>query len=90
MSDTSSLTVALPTRLATALTSAVEAGEFRSVDDAMSEAVALWHGDRRSCEDELEDFRAKLRGAEDDPRPDLTIDEVRAYLAARARSDEAA
>lgn len=90
MSEASSLTVTLPARLAAALKSAVDSGEFGSVDDAVSEAVALWYVDRRAYEDELEDFRGTLREAENDPSPDMTSDEVRAYLASRALSDEAA
>lgn len=84
------LSISFPPTLESALREAVAAGEYASVEDAVAEAVALWNADRRAYHAELEDFRAKLAEAENDPGPDMTIDEVRAYFAVRDNSHEAA
>lgn len=86
----SQLTVSLSPRLECALRDAVAAGEYASIEEAVNEAVALWHADRRAYQVELDHFRATLAESENDPSGDMTAEEVRAYFAARNQSDEAA
>lgn len=90
MADTNSVTIELPAKLEATIRAAVEAGDSGSPEEVVSEALALWPLDREAYQAELEDFRTKLQAAESDPRSDMSMDEVRSYLAERRRSDEAA
>lgn len=90
MPDTVSVTVELPAKLEAKLRAAVETGAYRTLDEAVAEALSFWVLDRQALQVELDDFREKLRASENDLRSDMTMDEVRAHLASCARSDEAA
>jgi len=72
-----------------AVRESVEAGEYESVDAALDEAVRALQRQRREKADHLESIRARIQRSLDDPRPDLTIEEVEAdmgVLFAQARA----
>ncbi|WP_342164532.1 type II toxin-antitoxin system ParD family antitoxin [Methylobacterium sp. SD21] len=72
-----------------AVRESVEAGEYESVDAALDEAVRALQRQRREKTDHLESIRARIQRSLDDPRPDLTIEEVEAdmeVLFAQARA----
>lgn len=76
--DTISLT--LSPDMLRAVRESVESGEYASTSDLMQDAVRLWQ--RQRCEDaeRLDAIRARIRRSLDDPRPALTIEEVRARI----------
>lgn len=90
MPDMVPVTVELPAKLEAMLRTAVETGAYRTLDEAVAEALSFWALDRQALQAELDDFREKLRTSENGTRADMTMDEVRAHLASCARSDEAA
>lgn len=63
-----------------AVRESVEAGEYESVDAALDEAVRALQRQRREKADHLESIRARIQRSLDDPRPDLTIEEVEADM----------
>ncbi|MCJ2023785.1 type II toxin-antitoxin system ParD family antitoxin [Methylobacterium sp. J-067] len=72
-----------------AVRESVEAGEYESVDAALDEAVRALQRQRREKADHLESLRARIQRSLDDPRPELTIEEVEAdmeVLFAQARA----
>jgi antitoxin ParD1/3/4 len=58
----------------------VESGEFASTSEAMRDAVRLWQRDRQERAERLESIRARIRRSIDDPRPSLTMQEVKVRL----------
>lgn len=63
-----------------AVRESVEAGEYASTSEVMREAVRLWQRQRVEDTERLNAIRARIRRSLDDPRPDLTGDEVQANL----------
>ena len=63
-----------------AVRESVEAGEYASTSEAMRDAVRVWQRQRLEDAERLNVIRARIRRSLDDPRPDLTGDEVQANL----------
>jgi antitoxin ParD1/3/4 len=60
----------------------VAAGEYGSTSEAIRDAVRLWQRQRLEDAERLNVIRARIRRSLDDPRPDLTLEEVDAHLEA--------
>lgn len=58
----------------------VDAGDFASADDAVLAAIDAWRETREDQALRLRLIREKVRGSIDDPRPDLSLDEIDAAL----------
>ena len=90
------LTLAVPAHLARALTAAVEAGEYASLDHALGDALERWTKRHEDAEEAQAELKAMIAASIHDPRPSLTLAEVDAHLDAffrnveASRSDEAA
>lgn len=78
MGETISITLAPDTLRA--VRESVEAGEYASVDALLDEAVHALQRQRREDAERLDDIRARIRRSLDDPRPDLSIEEVQEDL----------
>ncbi len=78
MGETISITLAPDTLRA--VRESVEAGEYASVDALLDEAVHALQRQRRETAERLDDIRARIRRSLDDPRPSLSIEEVRAHI----------
>lgn len=63
-----------------AVRESVEAGEYESVDAALDDAVRALQRQRREKAEHLESIRARIRRSLDDPRPDLSSEEVQEDL----------
>ncbi|WP_372422770.1 ribbon-helix-helix domain-containing protein [Salinarimonas chemoclinalis] len=63
----------------------VEAGKYRSVEEAVVDAVRLWQRERADRQERLEAIKAEISRSIDDPRPSLSGEEVDAYLEALLR-----
>ena len=93
MTDTLSVTV--PPDVLRALRESVDAGEFTSVDAALADALQVWRQKRAERDEPIASIKARIRRSLDDPRPPLTIEEVRANIEAlhaetvKAHLDEA-
>ncbi|WP_091978330.1 CopG family transcriptional regulator [Methylobacterium sp. 13MFTsu3.1M2] len=78
MGETISITLAPDTLRA--VRESVEAGEYASVDALLDEAVHALQRQRREDAERLDDIRARIQRSLDDPRPDLSIEEVQEDL----------
>lgn len=78
MGETISITLAPDTLRA--VRESVEAGEYASVDALLDEAVHALQRQRREDAERLDDIRARIRRSLDDPRLDLSIEEVQEDL----------
>lgn len=78
-----------------AVRESVAAGEYASTSEVLRDAVRLWQRQREEDAQRLNVLRARIRRSLDDPRPDLTSDEVRGRIEAlhretvQAKADEA-
>ena len=63
-----------------AVRESVEAGEYASTSEVMREAVRLWQRQRQEDAERLNAIRARIRRSLDDPRPALSLEEVRAHI----------
>jgi len=87
---TEELTVAVTPEMMRALRASVGAGEYGSTSEAVRDALRLWKRKREEHIETLADIRARIRRSLDDPRPDLTLEEVDAELdEAFARAEQA-
>ncbi|WP_409567623.1 type II toxin-antitoxin system ParD family antitoxin [Methylobacterium sp. J-030] len=78
MGETISITLAPDTLRA--VRASVEAGEYASVDALLDEAVHALQRQRREDAERLDVIRARIRRSIDDPRPPLSLEEVRAHI----------
>lgn len=65
-----------------AVRESVEAGEYASSSEVLRDAVRLWQRQRQEDAERLNGIRARIRRSLDDPRPALSIEEVRAHIKA--------
>lgn len=63
-----------------AVRESVEAGEYASTSEVLRDAVRLWQRQRQEDAERLNVIRSRIRRSLDDPRPDLTGEEVQANL----------
>jgi antitoxin ParD1/3/4 len=72
-----------------AVRESVAAGEYASTSEVLRDAVRLWQRRRQEDAERLNAIRARIRRSLDDPRPDLTSDDVQADLDALFAEAEA-
>jgi antitoxin ParD1/3/4 len=82
MSSDVTISITLAPDTLRAVRASVEAGEYASVDALLDAAVQALQRQRRADSEQLDDIRARIRRALDDPRPSLSIDEVEAHMEA--------
>lgn len=74
------INVTMTTEQLRAVRESVEAGEYASTSDVLRDAVRLWQRQRREDAERLEVIRTRIRRSLDDPRPDLTGEQVQVTL----------
>ena len=89
MPPAETISLTLTPNMLRAVRESVEAGEYASISDVMQEAVRLWQRQRREDAERLDAIRARIRRSLDDPRPDLSADEVQEHLDALFAEAEA-
>lgn len=80
MSATDEISVTLPPDLTRAVRDSIEAGEYTSPGEAVSDALRLWQRRREEDAGRLDAIRARIGRSLDDPRPSLSTEQVRAHL----------
>jgi antitoxin ParD1/3/4 len=76
------ISVTMTPDLLRAVRERVEAGEYESVDAALDDAVRALQRQRREEAEHLDSIRARIRRSLDDPRPDLSVEDVEAEMEA--------
>ncbi len=74
------VTFSLPPEMIRELRASVAAGDYVSTGEALRDAIRLWKQKRVEDEEHLEAIRARIRRSLDDPRPNVTIEDVDAQL----------
>ena len=95
MPPAETITITLPPEALRALRESVEAGEYASTDAALADAVRIWRRERAEHAERIAAIKGRIRRSLNDPRPPLSIDQVRANIDAlhaetvKAHLDEA-
>lgn len=75
--------VSMQLDMASDIRAVVEAGEYSSTIEAIRDAVRVWRRQRLEDAERLTVIRARIRRSLNDPRPNMTLEEVDARLATR-------
>jgi antitoxin ParD1/3/4 len=81
MHNAEKISITMTLDMLRALRDSVEAGEYASTSEALRDAVRVWLRQRLEDAERLNAIRARVRRSLDDPRPDMSFDEVEARLA---------
>jgi len=81
MQNAEKISVTMTPDLLRILRESVAAGEYASTSEALRDAVRLWQRQRVEDAERLAALRARVKRSLDDPRPDLSEEEVAARLA---------
>ncbi len=81
MHNAEKISITMTPDMLRAVRDSVEAGEYASTSEALRDAVRVWLRQRLEDEERLNAIRARVRRSLDDPRPDLSFEEVDSRLA---------
>lgn len=81
MDSAEKISVTMTPQMMRAIRESVAAGEFASTSEALRDAVRVWQRERNEQAERLTAIRARVRHSLDDPRPDLSGDDVDERLA---------
>ena len=76
MQNAEKISFTITTDTLRAVRDSVEAGEYASPSEALRDAVRVWLRQRVEDAERLNAIRARVRRSLDDPRPDLSFEEV--------------
>jgi len=58
----------------------IEAGEYASTSEVIRDAMRLWQRRREEHAEAIKSIKARIRRSLDDPRPDVSSEEVDAHM----------
>ena len=76
MATAEKISVTLTTEMLRLIHESVDAGEFASVSEVLRDAMRAWQRERYERAERLEAIKARIRRSLDDPRPDVTMEEL--------------
>jgi antitoxin ParD1/3/4 len=74
------LSITLPTEMVDVINAAIETGAFASTSEVIRAAMRTWMRQEEEHRERIAAIRARVQESLDDPRPDLTGDEMDAWL----------
>jgi antitoxin ParD1/3/4 len=74
------LSIMIPEDLDDALRAKIEEGRFSSSSEIVEVALRRWLDDEDDYEQRMDSIRARVKASLDDPRPDLSSEEVGAWI----------
>lgn len=84
METAEKISITLTSEMARSIREDVEKGRYASTSEAIRDALRLWQQKKDEHESRLESIRQRVEASINDPRPDLTPEEVREELDALA------
>jgi antitoxin ParD1/3/4 len=76
------LSITLPADMVSLIKERVRSGAYASTSEVLRAAMRTWIREEEEHEERMKAIRARVQASIDDPRPSLSIDEVRAHLEA--------
>jgi antitoxin ParD1/3/4 len=80
MDQAEKISITLTSEMVRTIRASVESGEYASTSEVLRDAMRVWQRRRQEDAERLAAIRARIRQSLDDPRPDLSMDEVDARL----------
>jgi antitoxin ParD1/3/4 len=87
MEHTEKISVTIRAEFLQVIRDSVAAGEYSSTSEAVQDAIRVWQRQRSEDAERLNGVRDRIRRSLEDPRPDMSIDEVDAHLDALSRGN---
>jgi len=81
MQNAEKISITMTSDMLRVVRESVEAGEYASTSEALRDAVRVWQRQRLEDAERLNAIRARVRRSLDDPRSDMSFEEVEARLA---------
>ena len=81
MQHAEKISISLPAEMIEAIRARVTSGAYGSTSEVIRAALRSWQREEVEHEERISLIRARIRRSIDDPRPSLTMSEVRATLA---------
>jgi len=75
------LSITLPKEMASEIRARVEGGRYASTSEVLREAMRLWLRREAEAEERIAAIRGQVKRSLEDPRPNLTGEEMRERLA---------
>jgi antitoxin ParD1/3/4 len=85
MEQTEKISITIRAELLQVIRDIVAAGEYPSTSEAVHDAIRVWQRQRSEDAERLNAVRDRIRRSLEDPRPDMSLDEVDAHLDALSR-----
>ena len=82
MQSAEKISITMTPDMLRAVRDSVAAGDYASASEAVGDAMRLWQRQRLEDAERLNAIRARIKRSLDDPRPDLTGEEVDTHLEA--------
>lgn len=74
------LSITLPTEMVNVIKAKVDAGAFASASEVLRDAMRVWMKKKEEHEERLASIRARVQASLNDPRPDLTGEEIDTWI----------
>ena len=81
MSAVEKISITVTPAMKRVLEERVASGQFASASELMREAFRTWQQKQDEHDEQIDSIRTRIQKSIDDPRPSLSIDEVRANFA---------
>ncbi|HKU97561.1 MAG TPA: type II toxin-antitoxin system ParD family antitoxin [Vineibacter sp.] len=80
MQPAEKISITLPPDMVRLIREKVESGAYASTSEVIREAMRIWQRQEEEHAERIAVIRARLRRSMKDPRPDLSSEEVRAWI----------
>jgi antitoxin ParD1/3/4 len=80
MQNAEKISITMTPQMMELIRSCVEAGEYASTSEVLRDAMRVWQRERVERAEHLESIKARIKKSVDDPRPDLSSEELREQL----------
>lgn len=82
MQSAEKISITMTPEMLRSIRESVEAGEYASTSEVIRHAMRLWQRERDEYAERIAAIKARIRKSLDDPRPDLTEEEMEAAIEA--------
>lgn len=82
MQTAEKISITVTSEMLRAIRESVDAGEYASTSEVIRHAMRLWQRERDEHAERIAAIKARIRKSLDDPRPDLTLDELEKQMEA--------
>ena len=80
MQSAEKISITMTPEMLRSIRESVEAGEYASTSEVIRHAMRLWQRERDEHAERIAAIKARIRKSLDDPRPDLTEEELEAHM----------